>query len=324
MIHFLSTRRNSHPLRWYLATYGARLRGRLVPHAYEDAVALAAPPPGTWIFGDVEVLSEGERARAEALHRRIEAAGGRCLNHPTRSLRRFDLLKALHRSGRNDFDVHRPGDVVPAARFPVFVRRENDHEGGRSDRLATPAALEETLAAMRRAGEPLSDTMVVEFADVADRDGVVRKYGAFRVGDRILARHVFFARDWQVKDWDLYDARFAAEERRYVAENPHAAELMETFRLAGIEYGRIDYSVRLGRIQTWEINSNPVIAGTGRGGRVVRAFTRLPRVPRSLAAPLVSPGLPRARVHARFAAALESAWRDLEARAGSLEASRSA
>jgi hypothetical protein len=32
---------------------------------------------------------------------------------------------------------------------------------------------------------------------------------------------------------------------------------MRTFELARIEFGRIDYSMKDGRIQVWEINTNP-------------------------------------------------------------------
>ena len=46
-------------------------------------------------------------------------------------------------------------------------------------------------------------------------------------------------------------------ERRYQAENPHRAELLEVFRLANIEFGQIDYALLNGRIQVWEINTNP-------------------------------------------------------------------
>ena len=41
-----------------------------------------------------------------------------------------------------------------------------------------------------------------------------------------------------------------AEELRYLRENPHEAELREIFSLARVEYGRIDYGVVDGRIQT--------------------------------------------------------------------------
>jgi hypothetical protein len=49
------------------------------------------------------------------------------------------------------------------------------------------------------------------------------------------------------------------EQIRYLESNPHEKQLMEIFRLARIEWGRIDYSLLDGRIQVWEINTNPHI-----------------------------------------------------------------
>ena len=39
--------------------------------------------------------------------------------------------------------------------------------------------------------------------------------------------------------------------------NPHAAEVAAVFRHAGIGWGRIDYGLHRGRIQVFEINTNP-------------------------------------------------------------------
>jgi hypothetical protein len=53
------------------------------------------------------------------------------------------------------------------------------------------------------------------------------------------------------------------EHLRYVETNPHRDQLEKVFELAGIEYGRIDYCVVDGRVQTFEINTNPtVVQGT--------------------------------------------------------------
>ncbi len=44
--------------------------------------------------------------------------------------------------------------------------------------------------------------------------------------------------------------------KRYFKINPHEPELREIFRLAKIQYGRVDYSILNGTIQVWEINTN--------------------------------------------------------------------
>lgn len=50
-----------------------------------------------------------------------------------------------------------------------------------------------------------------------------------------------------------------AEEHDYVEKNPHEGRLREVFRLARIDYGRMDYGMLDGQVQVWEINTNPTI-----------------------------------------------------------------
>ena len=52
---------------------------------------------------------------------------------------------------------------------------------------------------MRKAGRDLTRRLIVEFVDTRGRDNLYRKYGAFRVGDRVLPRHVFHNDAWMVK-----------------------------------------------------------------------------------------------------------------------------
>jgi hypothetical protein len=61
-----------------------------------------------------------------------------------------------------------------------------------------------------------------------------------------------------------FSMAMAREELEYVQRNPHEEELREIFAIANIDYGRIDYSILDGKVQTWEINLNPTI---GRGLR---------------------------------------------------------
>jgi hypothetical protein len=56
-----------------------------------------------------------------------------------------------------------------------------------------------------------------------------------------------------------FSAEMVEEEHAYVFGNPHAAALAEIFRIARVGYGRIDYAIKDGRVQTWEINLHPTI-----------------------------------------------------------------
>ena len=77
------------------------------------------------------------------------------------------------------------------------------------------------------------------------------------LGTHILPRSVAQSRAWVAKyRGDEFDRDL---ELRYVEENPHEAWIREVFKLGGVEYGRVDYSLVNGRPQLWEINTNPTI-----------------------------------------------------------------
>jgi hypothetical protein len=102
--------------------------------------------------------------------------------------------------------------------------------------------------------------LVVEYCDTSDADGVFRKYSSFMVGGTVVPCHIDCSMGWVVKDTNIVNEQVMAQEREYLATNPHRAWLEETFALANVDYGRIDYSLdRAGRPQVWEINTNPVV-----------------------------------------------------------------
>jgi len=57
----------------------------------------------------------------------------------------------------------------------------------------------------------------------------------------------------------VVDEEKSVEERRYLDGNPHADWIRDVFRLARIDYGRIDYGFVDGRPQAYEINTNSTI-----------------------------------------------------------------
>ncbi len=333
MIYFLTTPESADTIRIYLEVAGGGLAGRLVPMVYDELFAASALPEGTYCFADLELLSDAARERAARRWEELAARGCRLLNHPTRSLLRYELLRELRRRGVNTFDVYRLADGESPKRFPVFLRTANDHKGSISPLLGSAEELDTATAALRGRGERLDNKLVVEFCNTADPDGLYRKYGAFIVGARILPRHLFFSRHWVVKDWSVLDDPLLREEQQYLATNPHERQLREVFAAARIEYGRIDYSLRDGEMQVWEINTNPIIIGmgpartgsaapTGRSAalraalrpawtRLTKRVPALARLREALAPPAPAappPPIPRATIHATFAAMLEPAW----------------
>jgi hypothetical protein len=222
------------------------------------------PDPGVYIFADLDHLSPAELQKAAVVWQALagSGAGTRLLNHPTRSMRRYELLRALHERGINRFDVYRLTEARWPARYPVFLRAEDGHDGPRSPLLHTREELEMAVETLDREGRVRDQLIVVEFCDTADADGIYRKYGAWVVGDQVFANSVMFSRNWLQKHRDLDEPELLREERRYVEANPHEDALREIFGLARIDYGRMDYGLLHGKIQVWEINTYPTIASS--------------------------------------------------------------
>jgi hypothetical protein len=260
LISFLTTQRHRYTLLNYLRTVPEQ--GRVfAPISYRELLqAGKAVGPGAVIFADIDRLPAAATARAVQLWESLRAdPTRRVLNHPTRSMRRFELLRSRYQAGLSDFNVYRLGSGEMPQLWPVFLRNESEHDGPQSPLLRDSRALHE-FESRSRAAEPGEQRLLVEFCSTADAQGVMRKYSAFRVGDVIVPRHVFFSsRRWCIKEQDLVTPELLAEERHYVETNPHQAELQSIFEQARIDYGRIDYAFKDGRIQVWEINTNPML-----------------------------------------------------------------
>ncbi len=291
MIFYVSTKRHAWTIRNYLSSRGRALASTLEPVAWDDLLRAGRARAGTWIFTDLERLSPGTLDSALRVWQRLEAAGPRVrlLNHPSRSMRRYELLRSLYERGSNAFDVQRLTEAREPTRYPVFLRGEHDHSGSRTPLLHSREELDAAVLEQERKGYARQRLLVIGFCDTSDARGLFRKYSAFRVGERILPRHVFFGKRWSLKEPEQVEPPLVAEERDYLERNPHEAELRELFELARIEYGRIDYAMLDGRIQVWEINTNPYLTTDGDYG-----------------------GPLRAAVGRDFAAAMEPAWRALD------------
>ena len=260
MIHYVVTREYFNTVVEYFATYGHMFSAQPRVIFYDQLARAQRLPGGTYIFSDIERLTPPVAERAAQVWQSLSAAGERVrlLNHPTRSMRRYELLRTLYRDGVNAFNVHRLTDQPVPERFPVFVRRE-EHGGYVSALLTTPAALAAEIDDLDLLGRSREDKLVIEFCDTSDTDGLFRKYSAFIIGSQVIPAHLLFSQDWLINRIavDAHSADMLAEERRYMEANPHADALLACARRACIQYGRIDYSVLNGSLQIWEINTNP-------------------------------------------------------------------
>ncbi|MBC8008697.1 MAG: hypothetical protein H7067_01210, partial [Burkholderiales bacterium] len=263
---------------------------------YEE-LALLRPGPGLYVFSDIELLDDGQRAQAAALHARLKAEPGRyrVWNDPTRSARRFDVLERMAKDGRNRFRAFRAGGALPDdLRYPVFVRDENEHTGSRTPLLHNAEELGAALEELRAGERPTQPLLVMEWLNYGDADGVFRKYSMFRWGDVLVRKHVLFSSEWLLRTPEenprFQAPEFLAEEQAFLcgggAGDAHDEEVREIFDLLAVDFGRIDYTVVDGRIQVFEVNTNPL----------------------ALRPKQLEPG-PRRPVHAAFAARADAAWR---------------
>jgi hypothetical protein len=267
----------------YLQQYGGTLLGRIRTVTYDDIVTQKKLPLGTYIFAAVDKLSPTERAIAAQCWRELSGARSdiTLINHPTEVLCRYDLLQACFALKRNTFRACRASEFYRQQRFPVFIRAEREHRGSLTRLLHNQRQLARALVKVLLLGHRLRDLIIVEYCETVDSAGVFREYCAAIAGDRIIPQALVHNHNWITK-WDgrLVDADKAREQREYVESNPHAEWLRETFALAKIRYGRIDYGLKDGVPQVWEINTNPTIV------RRAAAPSSMPEEQRNLLAPV--------------------------------------
>jgi hypothetical protein len=229
--------------------------------SYERLLHARRVPRGHYIFADLERLTPREAELAARVWAALSSSGLGCrlFNHPTRALRRYELLRRLCELGINRAGVYRLTEARWPSHYPVFIRRENDHAGSRTQLLRDAGELRAAIDELEGSGTSRDDLLVCEFRDTAGKDGVYTKYAAFLVDGRVIPRHVFFHKNWLVKGAGLVDERWIEIERRHLEENPHEDRLREIFALSRVDYGRIDYSLRDGEIEVWEINTHPTL-----------------------------------------------------------------
>jgi len=259
MIFYISHSKHAYTQAVVLLYHRTDLQASFRLVRYEDAGLLRGVHAGVVIWTDMDRLSTAELRSAAGLS--AELAQKTCLtqlNHPTASLQRFDLLRALYQDGTNTFRVFRPGQPEDAICYPVFIRDEAGALYREPPLLRDRAALDAALARLDDGN--LVRPMVVEMVGKPWLDGYYRKFAAFRVGDTIYGQHCAMSKSWFVKNSSerLLPAHLL-EVRTYIATNPHADAVMQVFEKAHMQYGRMDYTSIDGRLVVFEINSNPTV-----------------------------------------------------------------
>ncbi len=268
MLYYLTTAEHPGPIWDIIRSSGWRNLPFLQPLTYEALFHSRKAPRGHYIFTDFDRLTAYEVQCAARIAEAVQAADPnlKIYNHPGRTLERVPLLSRLYKAGINSFNVTRIDTGDRPTGWPVFIRCEDDCKRPDTGLLNNDAEYDAALADMAARGIPLKRRIAVQYRAELSPDGFYRKYGAFRVGGRIVLQHILRNADWYVKHGQIKDDDAARLEFTQLFDNfaAHASQLEAVFALAGIDYGRVDYSIVNGRIEVYEINTNPVLRGPGR------------------------------------------------------------
>lgn len=264
MLYFITMSDNKFTIELYLDTirHNINFPARIV--SYEEAAYIPSFRDAVVIFCDIERFPQDMLSIPRELYNRIAVEQPRrLLNNPWKSMQRFELLKSLKSAGINSFDIHRPPVEDKTIRYPVFIRNELDHYGPVSGLIDSKQPLLEQLrtAKARRPG-PFSP-VVVEYCDTSLPDGRFPKYGAFYLWNKVVPRHLFFSNNWMVKGTTDQLPQDVARENDYIDNNHFAAQIEAAFKLAHIEYGRVDFAATPRGIEIFEINTNPTMLDAG-------------------------------------------------------------
>jgi hypothetical protein len=246
----------------YLNSLGKELIGCVRMLTCDEILAAGKLSLGSYVFMAIDQMTPTEREITSQCWEKLRRARSdlTLINRPSEVSLRYNLLRLSYKGQRNIYRVYRASEFLLCRNFPVFVRGNLDHNGSLTPLLHTQQELILALTKAVYRGHRLRDLIIVEYCHTADASGIFRKYSAFIVGEKILPHTLMHSNRWVTKsEGRLIDAATAAEEIDYVRNNPHAEWLRETFALAKIRYGRIDYGLRNGEPQLWEINTNPTI-----------------------------------------------------------------
>lgn len=264
MIFYLSTQKDPYTIDPYLRDRGKHWQPRIKTINYEYMGRLTGLPVGTYVFTDLDRLGANQMHAAKHVYDFLshERPDLQLLNNPHAFIGRFRLLRMLYEHGLNKFNVYRHYELDQDIRFPVFIRFERDHMGARSGLLNNRQEMHTAVNEALLSGAASDNLMIVEFQDSRKPDGMVRKYAVWRWGNYFAARHLVIGSEWMLKvpstkKGDSWSKEWIAEEDRFLRSNPHLNQVRAVFEMANGDFGRIDYAVVDGQIQTWEINTNP-------------------------------------------------------------------
>lgn len=261
MIAFVMSEEHQYTIRTALENGAATPAVIVLSHA--DFLSFERLPVANYIFVDLERLDPAAIAAAGSRLAALRRAAPEIavLNAPQPALERLAVMTALHDAGINDFRVVPASRLPDDLRFPVFLRRLDNHDGPMTDLLADHAALEAALDGIATPALTRDMLAVTEYVDARDELGRHQKFSYFRIGDRFFPSARDLSASWICKGIveDSQTIREPEAELAFLSGNAHEALIRPAFEAAGIGYGRADYVVAGGRLQVFEINTNPYL-----------------------------------------------------------------
>lgn len=281
MINFVVTKDHRYPMQKMLDGKMGKLPFKWKQWSYEELLGSRSIKTGTWIFQDIERLTNNECIRASKIAARLESNGAKVINHPARATSRYELQRKLFKAGVNQFEVYRADEHRVPERWPVFIRFECNHRSPNPNLLYSLDELSKALENYLAESIPLSSLLVVEYCGEAGSDGLWRKFSAYRVGHEIIHHHIVRQDSWVAKygnpalefDDETW-IRLRTEEKDFVMQQGDPLNLLQAFDLGGLEFGRADFNFVDGKVQIYEINTNPTM------GVVDSNKERFPAMPR--------------------------------------------
>ena len=256
MIYFLTTR--VHTYTHTRAQCGEEVRVM----AYDTLFSVSFLPMGTWIFTDFDRLSFWELELAARIYRVMKAAGVRVLNDPARACQRFALLRRLNNAGLNSFSVWRVEDGEMPDRFPVFLRTQSAHRGVIGELVHDEETLRQAIDQACAEGYPEKQLMIIEYCAEPTASGIFRKLAAYCIDGKIVPAISVHENHWAAKygEEGIAGEALYNDELQLIRDNPFAERLLKACNTGNIEYGRVDFGLVDGKVEVYEINTNPYVS----------------------------------------------------------------
>jgi hypothetical protein len=219
-----------------------------------------ALPSGAWAIADFDRVHPWSLELAASRSDALTAAGAVVMNDPRRFLTRAPLIRSLYALGINRYTCWLPAFGEVPERFPVFLRTLAAHRGVLTGLLETAAEAEAALRQALAEGYTITDLGFIEYrAEAAPGVGHYQKHAAYRIGNRVLRALSVNDDSWMAKT----GIAGLASEETYAAElaefdgYPHAEVIRRVTDLCGCTFGRVDFGIVAGRVEVYELNSNP-------------------------------------------------------------------